>query len=136
MDRNNYEVFPRMKYTVVDNGTYAPIGSKPLFLSMKRKTNLNNEDHPYVKGYVINDLQPDDEDIPESKVLIDHILETREFIVTFQTSVQIAEDSWKVVNPSMKVTLETTVAEITAFFDKHSNRSNVPMEIKLIELTV
>jgi hypothetical protein len=36
----------------------------------------------------------------------------KEYVVTFPRTVQIAEDRWQVINPSLKVTDETTIAEI------------------------
>ena len=57
----------------------------------------------------------------------------KEYVVTFTTSVQIGPDDFKVVNPSMKVTENTTVKEIEDFYRKHCPKSAV--EVKLIELT-
>jgi len=56
----------------------------------------------------------------------------KEFIVTFKSSYQISPDDFKVYNPSMKVTEETTVKEIANFFIKHVKGQ--PVEITLIEL--
>lgn len=36
----------------------------------------------------------------------------KEFIVTFPSSIQITEDSYKTVNPTLKVGSNTTVGEI------------------------
>lgn len=60
------------------------------------------------------------------------------YVATFNTSVQISEDSWKVVHPTMQVFPHTTVAEINEFFQKavkNHNKSVETMEITLIECT-
>lgn len=56
----------------------------------------------------------------------------KEYIVTFKTSNQISFDDFKICNPSMKVTDETTVKEIADFYKKHIEGK--PVELKLIEL--
>lgn len=56
-----------------------------------------------------------------------------EYIVTFTTSRQISEDRWDVYHPSMKVTEDTTVKEIDAFYHEHIPKGNM-VEVTLIEL--
>jgi len=60
-------------------------------------------------------------------------MDNKEYVVTFRMSGQISPDDWDVWSPTMKVTPETTVAEIIAFY-----RSKAPaghLEVKLIELS-
>lgn len=56
----------------------------------------------------------------------------KEFIATFTTSIQITEDSFKVINPTMKVNPNTTISEIETFYRKHCKVEQ--MEVKIIEL--
>jgi len=55
-----------------------------------------------------------------------------EYVVTFPTSEQIAEDSWRVRNPSLKVNDETTMKEIANFYKSINKCGNV--EVTVIEL--
>jgi hypothetical protein len=57
---------------------------------------------------------------------------TKEYIVTFKTSSQISPDDWDVYNPCLKVTEETTVKDIEAFYRKYSPISI--MQVSLIEV--
>lgn len=56
----------------------------------------------------------------------------KEYVATFTTSVQISEDYWDVINPSLKVTPETTVKEIFDFQKKYNVNSE--SQIVLIPL--
>ena len=56
----------------------------------------------------------------------------KEYVVTFKTSVQISPDDWGVINPSMKVTENTTIKEIDEFYRKYNKVGS--LEVKLVEL--
>lgn len=55
-----------------------------------------------------------------------------EYVVTFQTSQQITPDDFRVINPSMKVTENTTIKELHDFFKKYER--STPLEVKVIQL--
>lgn len=55
-----------------------------------------------------------------------------EFIVTFETSIQISEDRYKVINPSLKISDQTTIAEIEAFYRKYCKEGE--LQVTLIQL--
>ncbi len=57
----------------------------------------------------------------------------KEFIVTFPSSIQITEDSYKTVNPTLKVGSNTTVGEIETFYRKWNKSGR--MEVKITELS-
>ena len=56
----------------------------------------------------------------------------QEYVVTFKSSYQISPDDFKVYNPSMKVTENTTVKEIDGFYRRHVKSGTI--EVTLIEL--
>jgi len=58
----------------------------------------------------------------------------REFIATFKTSEQFTEDSWKEINPSKKITRETTIGEIQDWVRTFSEQKRKPMQVTIIEL--
>lgn len=56
------------------------------------------------------------------------------FIATFKTSVQITEDQYKVINPTLKITGETTVKEIEKFYNENRHGlGSIDMEILIIK---
>lgn len=57
-----------------------------------------------------------------------------EFIATFKSSIQITEDHYKVINPTLKITEETTIKTISDWYEKTENRSDIPMELTIIKL--
>jgi hypothetical protein len=56
----------------------------------------------------------------------------KQYVATCKTSIQISEDRYKVINPSMLCDENTTIKEIELFF--RANTTNEPTEIKIIEL--
>lgn len=62
-------------------------------------------------------------------------MDEKEYIVTFPISLQFTEDSWKIINPTMKVTSSTTIAQIDAFYRKYYKLKDAEVEVKLIEIS-
>jgi hypothetical protein len=58
--------------------------------------------------------------------------EGKEYIITFPISEQITEYEWVKRHPTMKVTNDTTVGQIAAFFRKYNKVGFV--ELKLIQI--
>lgn len=56
----------------------------------------------------------------------------KDYIATFETSAQITENSFTVLNPSLKIDENTTIGDINKWFSKKS-RGNV-MQVCIIEL--
>lgn len=57
-----------------------------------------------------------------------------EFIATFKTSVQITEDQFIVINPTLQITKETTVGEIEKFYNENKRiMGTIPMEVLIIK---
>ena len=56
-----------------------------------------------------------------------------EFVATYKTAYQISPDDFAVVNPSLKVTKETTIGEILEWF-QCGNGCNNPMEIRITQM--
>lgn len=57
----------------------------------------------------------------------------KEYIATFSCSEQISECDYKIKNPTLKISEQTTIVEIDLFYRKFIK--NGQMEIKIIELT-
>ena len=57
--------------------------------------------------------------------------EQKEYVVSFKYTQQISPDDWQVITPSMKVTDDTTVKDIVAFYRKYLK---VAVRISLNEL--
>ena len=71
MDLSNYKLIPWKEYNLSDNGKYAPIGSKPIFFTMKHYYQSDiNLLHPYAIGFVLHDLMKNDDKVLMSKVHI------------------------------------------------------------------
>lgn len=56
----------------------------------------------------------------------------KEYVASFVTSEQITESEWTKITPCMKITPETTIAEIEAFYRKFKKSGQ--MEVKIVEL--
>jgi len=56
----------------------------------------------------------------------------KEYIATFETGCQITEDRYTVLNPSLKITDNTTIGEINKWFIK--NNGGKIMQVDIIEL--
>lgn len=59
---------------------------------------------------------------------------SKEFIATFKSSIQITQDDYKVINPMLKITEETTIKTISDWYEKTENRKDIPMEVIIIKL--
>ena len=55
------------------------------------------------------------------------------FIAQYKDSHQITEDSWKIVNPTLQVSLNTTIEDIYEWFKKQNNNNKARMEISIIQ---
>jgi len=55
-----------------------------------------------------------------------------EYVITFETGEQITEDSWTVTHPSLKVTDETTIGEITKWYRRKVKVG--PVDVRLTQL--
>jgi len=103
--------------------TYSFDSDLPLRTLLQMFINFWSADGDYIERNACINLLAD---------LMAHDENPTEFIATFQTSEQISEDSWKVVNPSLKVDSNTKVSEIHKFYKSKGTVDK--MQVQLIEL--
>jgi hypothetical protein len=81
MDENNYTLQPWKRYSVSDNGVFAPKGSNPTFhTEYSSMASGMNPKHPFVLGYIMHDEMPGDELVRMRQIHIINIHEIEKII--------------------------------------------------------
>lgn len=72
---DNYKIFKNKKYKLRDDGSLAPKGSKPYFITARcNYTKETNPHHPFVIGHIVHGKNRKGDRIREQKISVKYLL--------------------------------------------------------------